>query len=119
MTSRMTVAAISLTALITACGGGATSQPTSGTPADTAAPSTTVVADPASGRLSANTASQAELVTALTAAGVDNADRWAREIQEYRPYDSSDADLTKLRQELAKYNPAAGVVDAIVSVLQP
>lgn len=66
----------------------------------------------------ANTASVDEIASALVAAGVDNADRWAREVVEYRPYDASDPDLTQPRDELAKYNPAGGVVDLIISVLE-
>ena len=41
----------------------------------------------------------------------------AREVDEYRPYSATDANLTKLRQNLAKYNPAPGVVDKIVATL--
>jgi hypothetical protein len=36
---------------------------------------------------------------------------------EYRPYPTDDPSLTKLRQELAKYNPGPDVVDKIVAVL--
>jgi hypothetical protein len=36
---------------------------------------------------------------------------------EYRPYPTDDPALTKLRQELAKYNPGPDVVDKIVAVL--
>jgi hypothetical protein len=74
---------------------------------------------PGATKVSANTASAAELVAALTAAGVSNASRWADEIAEYRPYDASDANLEKLRTELEKYNPGQATIDAIVSVLQP
>jgi hypothetical protein len=59
-----------------------------------------------------------EIVAALEAAGAANADRWAREVVEYRPYEN-DPNLPKLREELAKYNPGDGVVDAIVSALKP
>jgi competence protein ComEA len=48
---------------------------------------------------------------------VDNADRWAREVVEYRTYDTDDSNMVHLRDELAKYNPAPGVVDDIVSAL--
>lgn len=70
-------------------------------------------------RVSANTATRDELVAALSAAGVSNADKWANEIEEYRPYDASDTELAKLRTELEKYNPTADTLDAILSVLQP
>ena len=68
-------------------------------------------------KVSANNATNAQLVTALTAAGVPNPANWAREVAEYRPYDANDANMTKLRQNLAKYNPAPGVVDKIISAL--
>jgi hypothetical protein len=48
---------------------------------------------------------------------VSNAARWAREVDEYRPYPTDDPSLAKLRRELSKYNPAPGVVDQIISAL--
>ena len=69
-------------------------------------------------KVSANEASEVELVTAFTAAGVENPDKWAEEVEEYRPYRTDDANFTKLRDELAKYNPGPGVVDKIVSALE-
>ena len=73
----------------------------------------------AAGRLDANRASAAEIQGALVSAGVPNAARWTDEVLEYRPYDADDVALTSLRKELEKYNPAPGVIDKIVSVLQP
>ncbi len=70
-------------------------------------------------KISANTATAAEIQAALTAAGVPNPANWTREVMEYRPYPADDANLGKLRQNLVKYNPGAGVVDAIVSALKP
>jgi competence protein ComEA len=70
-------------------------------------------------KVSANTASTAELVSALEAADVTNADRWAREIMEYRPYDTTDPTLQHLQDELAKYNPDPATLTAILSVLTP
>ncbi len=61
----------------------------------------------------------AELTAAFQAAGVPNASRWAAEVMEYRPYPANDPSFAKLRGELAKYNPAAGVVDKIVATLTP
>ncbi|MEZ4553064.1 MAG: hypothetical protein AB7L91_07460 [Dehalococcoidia bacterium] len=69
-------------------------------------------------KVSANNATIAELTAAFEAAGISSASRWAREVDEYRPYAESDTNLNKLRQELAKYNPGPGVVDAIVATLQ-
>ena len=69
-------------------------------------------------KLSANNATIAELTAAFEAAGISSASRWAREVDEYRPYATTDTNLNRLRQELAKYNPGPGVVDAIVATLQ-
>lgn len=69
--------------------------------------------------VSANTATIDELVAALTAAGVPNPDRWAREIEEYRPYPSDDPTLQKLQDNLAKYNPDPATLAGILSVLVP
>lgn len=67
-------------------------------------------------KVSANTATVAQLQQAFQAAGISGASRWAREVEEYRPY-AGDPDFPKLRQELAKYNPGPGVVDRIVATL--
>lgn len=71
----------------------------------------------AAGRVSANNATRAELTAAFEAAGIPSAANWAREVEEYRPYATTDANLSKLRQNLAKYNPGPGVVDQIVAAL--
>lgn len=68
-------------------------------------------------KANANTASENQVAQALQANGVPNATRWAREVVEYRPYPTDDPTLAKLRQNLAKYNPAPGVVDQIVASL--
>lgn len=68
-------------------------------------------------RVDANTASIAELQRAFESAGVSNAARWAREVDEYRPYPTNDPTFAKLRGELAKYNPSADVVEKIVATL--
>jgi hypothetical protein len=67
--------------------------------------------------VNANTASIDQIQRALDANGVPNAARWAREVDEYRPYPTNDPSMAKLRQELAKYNPAPDVVDKIVASL--
>jgi hypothetical protein len=59
----------------------------------------------------------AELTAAFEAAGIANASRWAKEVDEYRPYSEDDTDYAKLRGELAKYNPSADTVDAIIAAL--
>jgi hypothetical protein len=71
------------------------------------------------GKVSANDATKEELVAALDAAGVTNSAKWAKEIEEYRPYSTDDPEFAKLRDELAKYNPADGVIDMIIATLAP
>lgn len=70
-------------------------------------------------RVSANDASFDELVAALQSVDVSPADRWAREIMEYRPYDPGDPTLAQLQDQLAKYNPSAETLAGILSVLEP
>jgi hypothetical protein len=119
--------ALAGTVVLTACGS-ATSTPTAApasapaaasvAPAVSAVPATSAVAAvTTSCKVNANTASESEVAQALNVAGVSNGARWAREVVEYRPYPTDDLNLTKLRQELAKYNPGPGVVDQIVATL--
>lgn len=115
---------------LTACGGAAPP------PAATAPASSAVAAEPtgsdgdsataeddgtatAGAKVSASTASEEEIAVALESAGVSNADRWAEEVVEYRPYPTDDPNLTKLRDNLAKYNPGQETTDKIVSALTP
>ena len=83
-----------------------------------AAPGATPAAAPTS-KVSANTASEEEIFSALTKAGVPTPSRWTDEVIEYRPYPANDPNLGKLRQNLVKYNPGPGIVDKIVSALTP
>jgi hypothetical protein len=64
-----------------------------------------------------NEASTSDLETAFEAAGVTNARRWAREVDEYRPY-PTDPDFAKLRQELGKYNIDPAILEMIISTLE-
>jgi hypothetical protein len=68
-------------------------------------------------KVNPNNASIAEIQQALESAGVPNAARWAREVDEYKPYPTDDPSFAKLRQNLAKYNPAPDVVEKIISAL--
>jgi hypothetical protein len=61
----------------------------------------------------------AELERAFDAAGISNAQQWAREVEEYRPHPANDPSLGKLRGELSKYNPSPEVLDKILGTLQP
>ena len=95
-----------LSLAMTACGAGSgESQPTS--------PSYVPGA-----KVSANNASKADLQAAFEHAEISNAAKWAREVEEYRPYPEDDPNFNKLRGELAKYNPGSGIVDRIVAELE-
>ncbi|MFM2106229.1 MAG: hypothetical protein RL338_1261 [Chloroflexota bacterium] len=111
MDSRIARAAIGgiLVLSLAACSGGSTSG------GDTASPAASVPA----GKVSANNASEEEIVAALEGAGVEDADEWAEEIVEYRPYADAEALEETLTEELAKYNPTQETLDAILSVLVP
>jgi ABC-type enterochelin transport system substrate-binding protein len=106
---------------LTACGGDDSADTTAAsttTSAATGGSTTSTVADATGSKtVDANTASVAEIAAALEANGVDNADRWAREVEEYRPYPTDDPTFAKLRDELGKYNPSAETVDQIVASL--
>jgi hypothetical protein len=126
------LAGAALAVILTACSGaaGTSADPTASVdPASTVESSSGVsTTDPAapttpttttSGKISANTASEAEIAAALEAAGVPNAARWAREVAEYRPYPTDDPTLQKLQDNLAKYQPEAATLQAILSALEP
>jgi hypothetical protein len=118
----LTCVTVVLTLAMAACGGSTT--PTGSAPA--AAPTGSTGSSGGTGssgssatRVSANTASEEEVAAALESAGVSNAQKWAHEVVEYRPYPADDANLTALRDALAKYNPGQETTDKIVSALTP
>ena len=107
-------------AALSACSGAAAPSQTTGAQAPAAsspAPARSSSPVAAVQLVNANTATQAEVEQALSADGVPSAARWAREVVEYRPYPTDDPSFAKLRQNLAKYNPAPEVVDQIVAAL--
>jgi len=127
MTSRLPTIAAAFALTVAACGGSdsassdtsaASSSPTT---AATGSPDTSpAVSSPSTGDLAtvdANNASADELIAALEANGVTNAEKWADEIEEYRPYATDDPTFAKLRDELSKYNPDAATLEAIVGSL--
>lgn len=117
-----TSAVVAVTVVVASCGSASSpsTSPPPAAPATVSSPSPAPAASAGAGTtVSANTASQAEIAAALQAAGVTNADRWAKEVVEYRPYPLGDIRFTRLREELAKYNPDPAAVDAILSVLWP
>lgn len=112
------LAALALATGAAGCGSDSATAPATGGAGASASSAPASAAAPA-GKVSANNASEDELTVAFEQAGVPNAEKWADEVTEYRPYPADDPNFGKLRTELAKYNPAPGVVDKIVSVLQP
>ncbi|MDR8415183.1 hypothetical protein MTP10_41430 [Nonomuraea sp. 3-1Str] len=120
MKIKLGLAALAAALSLTACSSaGTTGRTASSATATTATATTGTGGAPAGAKVSANTADESQIAAALTAAGVGNAERWAREVVEYRPYAADDADLTSLRQNLAKYNPGEDTVNKIVSALTP
>ena len=119
--------AVAAAVVLSACGAGAaasapTAAPTAASkPAASAAAATAATTAPgasqASKKANANTASIPEIQAALEANGVTNAARWAREVDEYRPYPTSDPGFAKLRRELAKYNPGPETLERILATL--
>jgi hypothetical protein len=107
---------------VAGCGGSTTTNGSGATASSTSTTSSAAAATATSqpgAKVSANTASENDIASALTAAGVSNAERWAHEVVEYRPYPADDPNLAKLRDNLAKYNPGQETVDKIVSALTP
>ena len=104
---------------LASCGGSSGSDSSGDSSAPSATSTTTVTGstEPAPAKVSANDASVDEITAALDAVGVANADRWAHEVEEYRPYTDAADGFPKLREELAKYNPAEGTIDQIIAVL--
>ena len=93
-----------------------TSSSTTATGSDSESTSTTENTTATGTKVNANDASVSELTDAFEAAGVPNASKWAREVEEYRPY--SDDDWASLRSELAKYNIDEDTFQKIVGTLE-
>ena len=110
-------------ALVLSACGSSSGEASSTTAATTAAADSSTTASSgtagtsSTAKVDANTASNEELIAAFTAAGVANPDRWAREVQEYRPYSGTD-DWAMLKQELSKYNIDDATLAAIISTLE-
>lgn len=119
-------AALALTLAIAACSAAATPAPTVA-PRTSAAPSAAAAAPASPGaagsqavkKVSANTATQAEIAAALQANGVPNPANWAKEVVEYRPYPTDDPTLKKLQDNLVKYRPDAATLAGILATLVP
>lgn len=113
------LAFLALTALLTfgACGSGGDSDSQDGAASATTVTTGAAAAAGAVTKVDANKASVAELQAAFEAAGISNAAKWAREVEEYRPYPTDDPSFAKLRFELAKYNPSPEVLTKILATL--
>ena len=72
---------------------------------------------PAAALIPVNTATQEEIAAAFVAAGIPNAERWAQEVVEYRPYEA-DPTWARLRGELGKYGIDPAVLQQILALLQ-
>lgn len=114
------LAALAAGVLLSGCA--ATDAEPSGAPATTSAVAAAASATPGAAtvaKISANTATEPEIAAALRAAGVTSPERWAEEVVEYRPYDTDDTALNRLRQKLAKYNPGEETMTKILAALRP
>ncbi len=122
------IAGLAAACLLAGCGSDATDDSSPTTTTETAGATdttgttegtvgTTDTTSTGSATVDANTATIEELTAAFEAAGIDQAERWAREVDEYRPYDTSDPTFASLRQELSKYNPSEEVLEAIIATL--
>ena len=127
---RTPLAVLLLGAALAACSGGGSAAGTGAVASATVTPSgssagsspgatvgSPAASQPATGKVNANTASVDELQAAFVDVGITNADRWAREVAEYRPY-PADPTWAQLRQELSKYNIGADVLEKIIAVLE-
>ncbi len=101
-----------------ACGSDSNSSDSAATTATTTASGSSSANGATAGtKVDANQATVAELQAAFEAAGISNAAKWAREVEEYRPYPTDDPSFAKLRSELAKYNPSPEVLTKILATL--
>ena len=113
------VVVLSATLFLAGCGNSNTTEETAKQTTSAAATSGGSSPQSPAGKVSANTASESEIESALGAAGVSNPGRWAHEVEEYRPYPMDDPNLQKLRDNLAKYNPGQETLEKIISALKP
>ncbi len=79
-------------------------------PSGPASPSQTVLAN-------ANTATVAEITAAFSSAGVPDAEKWAAQVVEHRPYSGTDG-WSALRQDLDQDTIDDATFSKITSVLQ-
>ena len=120
----LSVAAVAALAIGAGCSSDSKTATSSSSSSTAAAASTASTSSGSSGgassamtKVDANTASKSEIAAALKANGVSNPDRWADELEEYRPYPTDDPTFAKLKQNLAKYKPSAETLAGILATL--
>jgi len=69
-------------------------------------------------KVSANHAGVAAMTLTFQATGVSDARRWARRVEQQRPYPESDPSFAALRARLAPFHPSAATMERIVSALE-
>jgi hypothetical protein len=121
MPVRLASLSLVLAAALTGCSspGADTSAatPPPAAPPAASSPASTGAANPAVETVDPNKATSDELTAALGSAGVDNPDRWAREVQEYGPYTSENLKPT-LTEELGKYDISQDQLSKVLSALK-
>jgi hypothetical protein len=113
-------------AIVSGCSSGNDDGSGNSAPSTSAAPSTSTAAGSGStgstaatvSQVDPNTASESQIAAAFTAAGVDNANKWAKEVTEYGPY-TPDTISDTLTKELGKYGIDQQTLDTILGVLAP
>jgi DNA uptake protein ComE-like DNA-binding protein len=113
-------------AALTGCSSQGADNPATSPPAASSAPSaaTSVPSAPSSAptntsvqTVDPNTATADELTAALRSAGVDNPEKWTREVQEYGPYTAGNLEPT-LTEELGKYDISQDQLRRVLSALK-
>jgi hypothetical protein len=111
---RGSIAVIAALVAIVSTGAAAPAQ----SPAGSALPGASAAPAPSQpATIDVNTATQEEIAAAFVAAGIPNAERWAQEVVEYRPYEP-DPTWARLRSELGKYGIDPAVLETIISLLR-
>jgi hypothetical protein len=110
---------LALMAALTGCSSPGAGSPGSSSPAASSVPP---AASPAPTNTSVqtvdpNTATAGELTAALRSAGVDNPDKWAHEVEEYRPYTAGNLEPT-LTEELGKYDISQDQLRRVLGALE-
>jgi DNA uptake protein ComE-like DNA-binding protein len=121
MPARLAALSLVLAAALGGCSspGAETSadSPPAAVPPAASSPASTDAANESAKTVDPNTATGEELTAALASAGVDNPDRWTREVQEYGPYTAENLKPT-LTEELGKYDISQDQLSKVLSALK-